>query len=92
MAILLGLNGLIAYTVFIISDDHHCQSLHRVDARPTSDGEDVNKVEQVSGPAMRTRHILYDWGNAVILALGTGVLVSVLFGGAVLFLSWGSAG
>jgi hypothetical protein len=41
---------------------------------------------------MRTRHIIYDWGNAVFLALGTGVLVSVLFGGAVLLLSWGSAG
>lgn len=41
---------------------------------------------------MRTRHMIFEWGNAVFLALGTGVLVSVFFGGAVLFLSWESAG
>jgi len=35
------------------------------------------------------RNAIFDWGNAVVLALGTGILVSVFFGGAVLLLSAG---
>ena len=54
------------------------------------EGEHVDKTQQPDGTGMRSA--IFDWGNAVFLALGTGILVSVLFGGAVLILSWGSAG
>ena len=52
-----------------------------------NDGEAVDK--QMDGTAMSTRSAIFDWGNAVFLALGTGILVSVLFGAAVLLLSGG---
>ncbi|MFN0299704.1 MAG: hypothetical protein ACKVQU_05030 [Burkholderiales bacterium] len=51
---------------------------------------DVDKTQQLDGTGMRSA--IFDWSHAVFLALGTGILVSVLFGGAVLILSWGSGG
>jgi hypothetical protein len=59
--------------------------------RGLNDGQevDVDKTQQLDGSGMRSA--IFDWGNAVFLALGTGILVSILFGGAVLILSWGSA-
>lgn len=50
----------------------------------------MDKTQQLDGTGMRSA--IFDWGNAVFLALGTGILVSILFGGAVLILSWGSGG
>ncbi len=50
----------------------------------------MEKTQRLDGTGMRSA--IFDWGNAVFLALGTGILVSILFGGAVLILSWGSGG
>lgn len=51
-------------------------------------GEAVEKrMDGTGGVSMR--NAIFDWGNAVVLALGTGILVSVFFGGAVLLLSAG---
>ncbi len=44
----------------------------------------------MDGVGERVRSAIFDWGNAVVLALGIGILVSVLFGAAVLLLSGGS--
>ncbi len=47
---------------------------------------------QVDETGMSTRNAIFDWGNAVFLALGTGILVSVVFGAAVLLLSGEAVG